>query len=114
MIFSNNKLHNIISKPATISYVELILFGLNYSFRRLSRRNIRFNLQYGDHFNILLPTSIIGRVYKRRVVLFGNSHVLKRWISTLMLLRYPNAHTGKGLRLRSLSYKVKPGKERKK
>lgn len=114
MIFNNTSTYNIIAKPTKFCYMELILFGLNYSFRRLSRRNIRFNLQYGDHFNVLLPISVIGRVYKRRLVLFGNNSILKRWISTVMLLRFPNAHTGKGLRLRTLSYKVKAGKERKK
>lgn len=114
MIFHNSTKVNIISKPAVYSYLEFILFGLNYSFRRLSRRKIRFNLQYGDHFNVLLPTSVIGRVYKRRVVLFGNVAILKRWISTIMLLRFPNSHTGKGLRLRTIGYRVKPGKERKK
>ncbi len=114
MIFNNTKLHTSITKKNHYTYVELILFGLNYSFRRLSRYKIRFNLQYGDHFNILLPKQILGRVFKRRVVLFGNNAVLKKWLSLLMLLRYPNAHTGKGLRIRKNPYRVKPGKERKK
>jgi hypothetical protein len=71
-------------------------------------------LQYGDHFNVFLPISVIGRVFKRRLVLFGNNNILKPWLKTIMLLRYPNAYTGKGLRLRTAPYKVKAGKERKK
>jgi len=113
MFFNNLRYHQTISKPIAFSYTELILFGLNYSFRRLSRHKIRFNLQYGDHFNIILPTGVIGRVYKRRLVLFGSNLILKHWLFTLSALRYPNAHTGKGLRLRALPYRVKPGKERK-
>jgi hypothetical protein len=114
MIFNFIPKFSLIPKPSTSNYVELILFGLNYSFRRLSRRNVRFNLQYGHHFNVNLPNSVTGRIYKRRLVVYGNNDILQPWLQTTMLLRYPNSHTGKGLRLRSLPYNVKPGKERKK
>jgi len=113
MIFHSRASHRVPSKLQDFSYVEVILLGLNYSFTRLTRHDIELNLQYGDSFNVKLPVSVMGRVYKRRLVLFGNILILKRWIYTLMLLRYPNAHTGKGLRLRLLPYHVKPGKERR-
>lgn len=114
MIFNAIFKHSNIKTQNVYTYVELIVFGLNYSFRRLSRRKVRLNLQYGHHFNVNVPITVIGRIFKRRLTLYGNNDVLMRFLKTLILLRYPNAHTGKGLRLRSLPYKVKPGKERKK
>jgi len=100
-------------KLITYGYSQIILFGLNYSFTRRRGRKIVLNLQYAYNFGFRLPRSFIARVYKRRFVLFAEKLLLLRFINELVETRKPNIYTGKGLRLRSLPYRVKPGKVRR-
>jgi len=94
-------------------YSQIILFGLNYSFKRIRGRKIVLNMQYAYNYTLRLPRSFVGRIYKRRFVLFGEKLTLRRFIKELVKIRKPNIYTGKGLRLRTIPYHVKPGKIRK-
>jgi len=92
------------------AYSQIILFGLNYSFKRIRGRKIVLNLQYAYNYAIRLPHPFVARIYKRRFVLFGDKLKLLMFIKELVENRKPNIYTGKGLRLKSLPYRVKPGK----
>jgi hypothetical protein len=67
-------------------------------------------MQYAYNYTIRLPRSFVARIYKRRFVLFGEKLMLLRFIKELVEIRKPNIYTGKGLRLRTIPYRVKPGK----
>jgi len=95
------------------AYSQIILLGLNYSFKRIRGRKIILNLQYAYNFGFRLPRSFIARIYKRRFVLYGEKLKLLMFIKELVEMRKPNIYTGKGLRLRRLPYRVKPGKVRR-
>lgn len=99
-----------LQKVAKYSYAQLILYGLNYSFKKIRNRKILLNLHYSYVFGFKLPPTIIGRVYKRRFVIFGEKLFLLQFIKELVQLRKGNIYTGKGFRLRTLPYRVKPGK----
>jgi len=94
-------------------YVQLVLFGLNYSFKRVRGRKICLNLQYAFNQGFRLPPGLVARVYKRRLVLFGTTIILMHLVRALINLRTPNIYTGKGLRLRKERYLIKPGKVRR-
>jgi len=100
-------------KHTNYAYFQIILFGLNYSFKRIRGRRIVLNLQYAYNFGFRLPHTFIARIYKRRFVLYSEKQLLLMFINELVEMRKPNIYTGKGLRLRSLPYRVKPGKVRR-
>jgi len=114
MTFNQNTSMTHIFKPRQYNYIEIILFGLNYSFIRLSRRKIKCNLQFGQKYIFTLPIGLMGLIFKRRLVLFGDNTILKSFITQLLNLKLSNTHTGKGLRLRFTGYHVKPTKKRNK
>jgi len=117
----NNKFHDIytIKKHNTYKekknniHAQIILFGLNYSFRKIQKRKILLNLQFANKFTLPIPNGIIVRTFKRRLSLFGQESILKSLILGLRNLRQPNIYTGKGVRIKSFSYRTKPGKIRK-
>jgi len=109
MFLSSSKIIPL-KKSSKFTYAQLILYGLNYSFKRIRYRNIVLNLHYSYLFKFKLPHTIIGRVYKRRCVIFGEKLMLLQFIKDLVDLRKGNIYTGKGFRLRTLPYRVKPGK----
>jgi len=98
------------SKKKDVSYAQLILFGLNYSFRGIRNHQILLNLHHSNKYTITCPLGLIARVYKRRLVLFGNKLILQQFLHKVAGLRPANIYTGKGVRIRSLPYKIKPGK----
>jgi len=102
-----------LTRPVKYAYSQIILFGLNYSFTRKRGRKIVLNLQYAYNFGFRLPHSFVARIYKRRFVLYADKLYLLRFINELVEMRKPNIYTGKGLRLRSSPYRVKPGKVRR-
>jgi len=87
--------------------------GIKLLFKRIRGRKIILNLQYAYNFGFRLPRSFIARIYKRRFVLYGEKLKLLMFIKELVEMRKPNIYTGKGLRLRRLPYRVKPGKVRR-
>jgi len=102
-----------LTRPIKYAYSQIILFGLNFSFTRKRGRKIILNLQYAYNFGFRLPHTFVARIYKRRFVLYADKLSLLRFIKELVEMRQPNIYTGKGLRLRSLPYRVKPGKVRR-
>jgi hypothetical protein len=99
-------------------YVQIIIIGLNFSFKRFwpyRARRLMLKIQYTKERVLYLPIHMIVLVFKRRVVLFGNKTILSGLIKEISAFRKPNIYTGKGLRLRNgkTRYKVKPGKVRR-
>jgi hypothetical protein len=88
--------------------------GIQLLFKRYRARKIVLNLQYAYNFVLHVPTPFVYRVYKRRLVLFGEKLDMLRLIVQLVHLKRPDKYTGKGLRLRSLPYRLKPSKNKKK
>jgi len=107
---------NIIPLPKRIeySYTEIILFSLNFSFKKLRRQKILFSLQYANDFLVKVPNGILGRTFKRRFILYGPNELIFRVLHNLLYLRQPNIHTGKGMRLHRAIYHVKPRRKKKK
>jgi ribosomal protein L6P/L9E len=112
-MFTNHQ--NILYPKKTIQYAysQIILFGFNYSFKRLRNRKILLNLQYSYNSRLRIPSTLVARIYKRRLVLYGEKLQLLSFIKELVELRNPNIYTGKGIRLRTLPYRRKPGKVNK-
>jgi len=106
---------NIIPLPkrTEYSYTEIILFSLNFSFKKLRRRKILFSLQYVNDFLVKVPNAILGRTFKRRFILYGPNELIFRVLRDLLYLRQPNIHTGKGMRLHRAIYHVKPRRKKK-
>lgn len=100
-------------KKLEYAYSQIILFGFNYSFKRLRKRKIILVLQYSYNAGLRIPNTFVVRLYKRRLVLHGEKFLLLQFIKEIVELRKPNIYTGKGLRLRTLPYRLKPGKVNK-
>jgi len=65
------KQFNFLPKKPIFVYTQIVLFGLNYSFKKHKFSTIILNLQYAQIFSITLPKTFVARVYKRRLILFG-------------------------------------------
>jgi len=106
---------NLIYPKKTIQYTysQIILFGFNYSFKRKRSRRIILNLQYSYKHVLHIPHAFVARAYKRRFVLYGEKLQMLQYLKELVELRKPDTYTGKGVRLRILPYRRKPGKVNK-
>lgn len=100
-------------KTLHYTYSQIILFGFSYSFKKLRGRKIILNLQYSYNSRIRIPRAFVARIYKRRFVLYGEKLQLLHFLEELVELRNPDTYTGKGVRLRTLPYRLKPGKVNK-
>jgi hypothetical protein len=105
-----NHLH-FISKPKTkFTYAQIIFFGPLYS---LLKKGIYIQLRLHLSGTILLPIyirGIITRVFKKRLVLFGEKQRIMALVYGILKLRKNDIYTGTGLRRRSYGYIRKPGK----
>jgi len=100
-------------KTFQYTYSQIILFGFSYSFKKLRGRKFILNLQYSYNSRIRIPSAFVARIYKRRFVLYGEKLQLLQFLGELVELRNPDTYTGKGVRLRTLPYRLKPGKVNK-
>jgi hypothetical protein len=113
MLLSNKAIILPLPKLTEYTYTEIILFSLNFSFKKKRRQKILFSLQYSNDFLVKLPDGILGRTFKRRFVLYGPTILIFRVLDNLLSLRLPDIHTGKGMRLRKAKYHVKPRRKKK-
>lgn len=71
------------------------------------------NLQYSYNLKLRAPSHIMGRIFKRRYVIFGENLQLVQFMQEFSQIRSPNTYTGKGVRLRTVPFRLKPGKVNK-
>lgn len=57
-MFASNKI-NFLSKKPQFVYTQIVLFGLNYSFKKMRSHTILLNLQYAQIFSITLPKTLL-------------------------------------------------------
>lgn len=120
MMFLKNRRKNVSFKDNDVNYgyAQIIIFGLNYSFKRVYRwgsrlPQIKLCLQFSYDYLLHIPEGIVALAFKRRLVLYGNKRVLLSFIKKFTAFRAPNIYTGKGLRFKSLPFHKKPGKVRR-
>jgi hypothetical protein len=107
-----NTLQLINLKPTQqiFSYAQIILYGPLYSLVKQRGRLIKVRLHLSGDCYISLPIGIIARVFKKRLVLFGQKQRLMNFMYGFIKLRNNDIYTGTGLRQRGKGYHKKPGK----
>jgi len=111
MIFTNTlRINTLQQKKQNLSYAQIIFFGPLYSLIKKQGRQIKLRLHLSGDCYITTPIGIITRVFKKRLVLFGEKQRLMNFLYGFIKLRKNNIYTGTGLRQRSGGYIKKPGK----
>jgi len=113
MIFTNNKKILAKSSKPIFAYAQIIFFGPLYSIVNRYRKKIKLRLHLSGDCYVPVPAGLIARIFKKRLVMFGEQQQLKSFIRGIVKLRKSNIYTGTGIRLRAAGYKRKPGKIRR-
>lgn len=92
--------------------ITLFFFGPLYSLQKKGKR-IYLKLHFSFNIYFEIPATCKILTFKKRLILFGDSKVLKNFAQGLITLRDPNIYTGTGIRSRTKTYITKPGKIRK-
>lgn len=71
---------NIYNKPIEYGYAQIVIFGLNYHFKRTRLRHnlLIMNLQYTFNIGLLLMPEIKVLSFKRRLVFFWSVLFIKK------------------------------------
>jgi len=111
MVFTNTlRILPVQQKKQTFSYAQIIFFGPLYSLVNKYGRRIKLRLHLSGDCYITTPIGIITRVFKKRLVLFGEKQRLMNFVHGFIKLRKNDVYTGTGLRQRTGGYIKKPGK----
>jgi hypothetical protein len=92
-------------------FVIVILNSLNYSVTRRKRR-LRLQLHFAKRLALPIPQSVLVRIFKRRICLFGFPEAVLPFAYTLINMRRYDIYTGYGVRMPNSGTKKKPGKVR--
>jgi len=115
MIFSKS-LQRQVTKPVTnklCEFRQVIFFGPLYSLVNKYRKKIKLRLHLSGEVFIPIPYGIIAKMFKKRLVLFGEKHRIHNFMNGIIKLRKNDIYTGTGLRTRTGGYIKKKGKVRR-
>jgi hypothetical protein len=98
-------------------FVTVILNSLNYFVKRFGwfargRRKLRLDLHFSRKVILPVPPSVIVRIFKKRISLFGLPENVIPFVYILTHLRRFDVYTGYGVRIPYSGAKKKPGKVR--
>jgi len=94
-------------------YIQVVLYGFNFKFKRRRKKySFRVNMHEEHWVFYRIPKTIIYKMYKRRFCLFGLRETILPFLHILFKVKETDAYTGKGIKLRSGGFKLKPGKVR--
>jgi len=98
-------------KPKSIlTYGQVIFFGPLYSLIKKAGQQAKLRLHLSGDLYIKFPRTVISRVFKKRLVIFGEKSEIQNIIQGILKLRTSDVYTGTGLRQRTSGYQKKPGK----
>lgn len=103
-------LHFVPKIKSKFIYAQIIMFGPLYF---LLKKGKKIQLRLHLSGTVCLPVNmkgIITRVFKKRLILFGERHRLMTLLYGILKLRANDIYTGTGLRRRTYGYVRKPGK----
>ncbi len=111
-MFISNTLRILRLRPVAprFAYAQIILFGPLYFLVKKNTKRIKLRLHFSGECYINVPIGLVARIFKKRLVLFGEKQRLMSFIYGFIKLRDNNIYTGTGLRQRSGGYRKKPGK----
>lgn len=109
-------LKNLLNSLNSLSYIfffKLHLKGLGYRIRRISKNLYKFFFIYTNFFYLHLPSSVLLKIKRRRLVFFGfNLNVLRTVLVNLLLLNKMFVYTIRGFLFPRQIILLKPGKKR--
>ena len=106
-----NTLRTITKKPKpTFTYGQIIFFGPLYSLIKKAGQRAKLRLHLSGDLYIRFPRDVIARIFKKRLVIFGERSKVQNIIQGILKLRLSDVYTGTGLRQRTSGYHKKPGK----
>lgn len=92
------------------SYAQIIFFGPLYSLIKKANHRVKLRLHLSGDLYIKFPKKLIARIFKKRLVIFGEQSLVQSFVQGILNLRTNDVYTGTGLRQRTSGYKKKPGK----
>jgi len=81
-------------------FMQVILFGPLYSLVRKHKHDLFLRLHLSGDLYFRLPKQLLFRIYKKRLVVWGNQMNITNFLNFFSLLRKPNVYTGVRLEIR--------------